>query len=148
MKKKIPRSDWVFMPHPAHFICSRDCKFFLATRVGNVIVSTIGEYLPDAPVRKIIAEYRGIKIEGKGDARLADYMKRVGYEDLHIGGWKYETMVFPCEKRVSKGETCCEYKCSSWTPLDEEWYKKGEDAKSGHYKLCEKWAQNNEVPEQ
>lgn len=127
------------MPHPAHFICGRDCKFFLVTKIGKYIVSTIGEYFPDSRVRQIFADSRGKKIEGMGDAWDADYMKKIGYEELHMGGWLYETMVFKAEK--SKKCPVCPYTIIVSEDLEEEVYKKPEEAFKGHYKLCEKWAE-------
>jgi hypothetical protein len=40
------KEDWIWMPHPAHFIGARECNFRLSTYVGGYIVSTIGEYRP------------------------------------------------------------------------------------------------------
>lgn len=140
--KVITRDKWIWMGHPGHFICSRDCRFFMCTKVGKYLISTVGEYLPDYQIREIMAESRKVVLEGKGDARLADYMKKIGYEDLHFDGWKYETMVFPIGKRkVPKGdETCCPYSASNWRGLDEIYYKTGKEAFEGHYKMCSKWA--------
>ncbi|MCH7681711.1 hypothetical protein IID10_20485 [candidate division KSB1 bacterium] len=36
------KKDWIWMPHVAHFICGKDCKFHLATYFNGYIVSTIG----------------------------------------------------------------------------------------------------------
>lgn len=131
------------MPHPAHFICARDCRFFLATKIGKYIVSTVGEYLPDYQIREIFAETRKVKLEGKGDARLYDYMKKIGYEDLHHEGWKYETMVFTARKMKKKdrgGCECCPFGIVVSESHDENWYKTAKEAMAGHYKLCEKYA--------
>ena len=86
------------MPHPAHLIVSRDCRFHLATfipgaRVCGVIISTVGEWLPDSEVREITARCRGVQLEGRGDARLADYMAKIGFQEIGAGR-TYETMVF------------------------------------------------------
>lgn len=140
-KVKITKDKWIWMPHPAHFICARDCKFFMATKVGKYIVSTVGEYLPDYQIRELYAETRKVNLEGRGDARLADYMKKIGFEDLRYDGWKYETIVFGATKRRGEGEGCC-----PWTIIvvsdnkDEIAYKTAEEAYRGHYKLCNKWA--------
>lgn len=141
MKKiKTPKEKWVWMAHPAHFICARDCRFFLATKVGNYIVSTVGEYLPDAPIREIYSKTRNIPIEGMGDARLADYMKKIGFEDLHFGGFKYETMVFTA-KPMPKGECpACPWRIEVTQCHDEKWYKNSKDAYKGHMALCDKFA--------
>jgi hypothetical protein len=42
----IAVDEWIWMPHPAHFIGAYKCSFRLATCVGDWIVSTVGEYKP------------------------------------------------------------------------------------------------------
>lgn len=136
--KKITKDKWIWMPHPAHFICAQDCRFFMATKVGDYIISTVGEYFPDAPIREIFAQSRNKPLEGMGDARRADYMKKIGFEELHYGGWLYETMVFKAKE--SEGCKACAFVIDSGNNLDEEWYKKPEEAVAGHYKMCEKYS--------
>lgn len=124
------------MPHPAHFICSNYCRFKLATYVGKYIVSTVGEYVPDETAREIIAESRKIKLEGKGDYRLADYMKKIGYEDIGCDR-KYETIVFKARKSKNK---CCPWEIVVEEDMDFDGYNTPEDAYKGHLKLCKKWS--------
>ena len=47
-------SEWLWMPHTAHFICGKECQFHLATYVNGVIVSTVGELWFDSQVREIL----------------------------------------------------------------------------------------------
>lgn len=124
------------MPHPGHFICARDCKFFLNTYVGGYIVSTVGEMFPDAPVREIFARSRGIKLEGIGDARLHDYMKKIGFEEIGFGR-KYETMVFKAGKSKDK---CCPFTATNYSELDCDGYNSAGDAYKGHLAMCKKWS--------
>lgn len=124
------------MPHPGHFICSDNCKFHLFTYVGKYMVSTVGELFFDSAVREITAESRGIKLEGKGDYRKHDYMKKIGYEEIGCGR-KYETMVF---RAVKSKDKCCPYTAKSWDSIDFNGYNTPEDATQGHYKLCKKWS--------
>jgi hypothetical protein len=42
--------------HAGHFICAEWCRFHLCTQVGPYLISTVGEYVPDAPVREILAQ--------------------------------------------------------------------------------------------
>lgn len=138
-------SDWIWMGHPGHFICARDCKFHLNTKVGDYIVSTVGELIHDAPVREILASTRGIVLEGKGDDRLADYMQKVGYGDIGYDR-KYETMVF----RALKGKTeCCPF-VADYTggELDALGYNDAGRAYAGHMELCRKWAGRRDVFDQ
>lgn len=143
ISKKITRDKWIWMPHPAHFICSHDCKFVMATKVGKYIVSTVGEYFPDAPIREINVECRGIKLEGKGDARRANYMQKLGFEDIGYNR-KYETMVFKAQsfkkKYPKETEICCPFAIIVSKNTDSNGYNKASDAFKGHYKMCDKWS--------
>jgi len=129
------REMWVWMPHPGHLIVGQDCRFHLCTFVGGWLVSTVGEYLPDAPVREILASSRGIQLQGRGDERLADYMKRLGFEDIGAGR-KYETMVFPAKKSDTP---CCLYTYSEPQEVDFNGYNDAKSAYEGHLAMCEKW---------
>jgi len=137
------KSEWVWMPHAAHLIVSRNCIFYLATCVGKHIVSTVGEYLPDAPVREILARSRGIELVGRGDERLASWMKQMGYEGIR-GDYKYETLVFPAINEPESPEwDCCPYRPSDWCELDAGAYNEPGAAMRGHLELCEKWAKES-----
>lgn len=131
--------NWVWMPHPAHFIASSDCKFFLSTYVGKFIVSTVGEYLPDSEVRAIFAQVRGIKIEGKGDYARADYMKKIGYEPFGIGDDSfYESMVFRAMKHPDP--SCCPWRINVRESMEQDRYSTPEEAQKGHLHLCRKYS--------
>lgn len=137
----MKKSDWIWMPHAAHFICGKDCQFHLATFVGNFIVSTVGELWSDQDVRRIHAEvhdpewYRKNK-NLKGDYFDAAYMKKFGFRNIGHGR-KYETMVFVAEKSKEK---CCPFIQESGNNLDFEGYNSAESAMKGHMKMCKKWA--------
>lgn len=132
------KSDWVWMPHPAHLIVGRDCRFHLATYLPNgYIVSTVGEWLPDSATWDIYANSNGVTLEGCGDARRADFMKKVGFIEIGYKR-KYETMVFP-----AGAGTCpsCPYMPTApWSELDLCGYNDGATAFKGHLKMCNKWA--------
>lgn len=134
----MKRENWVWMPHPGHFICARDCKFFLNTYVGGYIVSTVGEMFPDSPAREILAASRGVVLEGIGDDRRYDYMKKVGFEQIGCERL-YETMVFKASGAKEK-DSCCPYRVSDHSSLDMVGYNTPEEAFKGHMKLCAKWA--------
>ncbi len=124
------------MPHTGHFICGNNCRFHLSTYVGGYLVSTVGELVPDEGSREISAECSGITLEGRGDARLADWLKKHGYEKVGCDRI-YETMVFKAKKSKNK---CCPYTMTQPTELDFEGYNSEADAFKGHYRLCKKWA--------
>lgn len=127
------------MPHAAHLIVSQDCKFHLATKVGKYIISTVGEYFPDSNVREIFANSRGIKLEGMGDARRADYMKKIGFEEIHYGGFLYETYVFRSKK--SEGCKACPFVIDGGrSTVEEICSKTPEQAFKDHYRMCLKWS--------
>lgn len=129
------KADWVWMPHPGHFIGSFDCRFHLNTYVNGFIVSTVGEYFPDAPVREILAETRGIKLKGFGDDRKHYYMQKIGYEDIGYDR-KYETMIF----KAKPGATaCCPYVANhDLGGRGFRRYHSADAAYQGHIGLCEK----------
>ncbi len=141
----MKQSDWVWFGGPGHFICSFDCRFHLCTKVGDYLVSTVGEYFPDSPVREIYATSRKITLEGKGDARKADYMKRVGYEEIGCGR-KYETMVFLAGKPCASKECGCGLPAISGSELDFEGYNDARAANAGHLDLCKKWSKCKPAP--
>lgn len=133
----IERKDWVWMPHPGHFICAFDCRFRLNTRVGDYIISTVGEMFPDYRIREITAQVLDIKLTGLGDDRDRDYMKKIGYEEIGYNR-KYETMVFYAQE----GEVdCCPWRADTDKgEVDMEGYNDPTDAYKGHLELCEKYA--------
>ena len=138
--KTIPQSEWKWYGKAAHFILGEWCRFHLATQIGDHIISTVGELFPDAPVRELYAEMRGKPLVGKGDARVADYMIKFGYEEIGYKR-KYETLVF----RVT-GEVCTAEGCDCGLPeivaseLDGDSYNNAGDATRGHMAMCQKWS--------
>lgn len=132
------KADWIWMPHPGHLCVSSECRFHLNTKVGNYIVSTVGEYLPDSEVREILARSRGVSLTGRGDYRRVSWLKQVGYEEIGLGR-KYETMVF--EATPSEDE-CCPWKQASGMEIDSDGYNNAGDAYRGHIAMCEKWDRN------
>lgn len=139
------REEWEWFGSPGHFICSRDCRFHMCTKVGDYLVSTVGEYLPDAPVREIFAKTRGVNLTGKGDARVASYIKTMGYEEIGLGR-TYETMVFLA------GTPCSKEDCGCGMPLPDDYieldfggYNDPGAATKGHREMCAKWSKESSV---
>lgn len=136
----IPKEQWQWFGHAAHFICGSDCRFHLATLIGDYVISTVGEYLPDSQVREILARSRGVSLEGRGDDRRADWMRKVGYEEIGLGR-KFETMVFKWNGDVCDSDAChCGLPNIDPTELDFDSYNDAAAARLGHMALCEKWA--------
>ena len=134
----MERDEWVWMPHAGHLIVGNDCRFHLNTYVGGYIVSTVGEYLPDAPVREIIANSRGVALKGRGDERLHDYMEKVGFEEVGCGR-KYETYVFRASTKSEGG--CCPWRPSDWSEIEGIGSNDPDEATRNHYAMCEKWSE-------
>lgn len=133
---------WIYMPHPGHFICSKDCRFFLNTYVGKYIVSTVGEMWPERAVREIHAQVHDFKWLNenkhlKGDYFDSAYMNRFGYEQIGCDRL-YETMVFKAKKSDHK---CCPWVQINGDSIDFNGYNKPEDALKGHIELCKKWSE-------
>lgn len=135
----IPKSEWKWFGTPGHLIVAQYCRFHLCTQVGKYLVSTVGEYVPPDGVREILAKSRGIVLEGRGDARESDWVRKVGYEEIGCGR-TYETMVFeaggPCERPGCD----CGLPEISGSETDFRGYSVRGDATTGHYEMCEKWA--------
>lgn len=137
----MKKDKWVWMPHAGHFICGKDCRFHLATYVGEYIVSTVGEYWPDRKVREIHAEVCDGKwfLENKhlkGDDFDAAFHRRFGFQEIGLDR-TYETMVFKAKKEIG---SCCPFRMADGRQLDFAGYKEPEAAYKGHMKMCEKWA--------
>jgi len=137
----MKRQDWVWMPHPGHFICAEDCRFHLNTYVGGYIVSTVGEHLPDSAIILILhpelAKFKGDK--------LRQEFKKQGFEK--IGNDRiYETMVFEASKRhiaPTESYSCCPYHITSGMDIEMVGYNTPSEAYEGHIALCEKWSKIN-----
>lgn len=124
---------------PGHFICSFDCRFHMCTLVGDYLVSTVGQLFPDSTVREILAKSRGVELKGIGDARKADYMAKIGFDEIGYGR-KYETMVFkagkPCD---AKGCGCGLPALADGVELDSAIANDAKTATANHYELLRKW---------
>lgn len=133
--------EWRWYGNAGHFICSSDCRFHLTTEVGRFLVSTVGQYLPDSAVREITSKSRGVFLEGRGDAREADYMKKLGFEEIGLGR-TFETMVFKLgTTRCTRPDCDCGLPdVADWGGVVQEGYNDAGSATRGHMKLCAKYA--------
>lgn len=53
MSTSIPQSEWRWLGHKQHFCGAKHCHFSIATQVGRMVVSTIGEYMPQGSIEEI-----------------------------------------------------------------------------------------------
>ncbi len=139
-----PAEKWKWFGNAGHFICGSRCRFHLTTVVGPWLVSTVGQYLPDEGSREIVAQSRHVKLEGRGDAREADYMKKIGYEEIGIDR-TFETMVFLAGKPCVVKKCCCGLPALVHPELDSSAYNEAGIATKGHYAMCRKWARRDRV---
>ena len=123
------------MPHAGHFLLGNKCQFRLNTYVGKYIVSTVGEYLPDEGIREILNKTRNLELQGMGDEREADFLKKNGWEKVGYNR-KYETMVFKAKKSNFK---CCPFTIKLGE-IEMNGYNDAESAYRGHLKMCNKYA--------
>jgi hypothetical protein len=143
--KTVPRQDWKWFGHAGHLIVGAWCRFHLCTQVGNYLVSTVGEYWPERPVREIHASVHNPKWLEKnkhlrGDAFDHAYMEEFGFEEIGYRR-KYETMVFKAGKPCTTKECGCGLPVpTEWTELDSGTYNAAKDATEGHGAMCEKWS--------
>jgi hypothetical protein len=137
---RTPEAEWRWFGCAGHLIVARWCQFHLCTQVGEFLVSTVGEYVPDETVREILASTRGVVLEGQGDARLADYMRKLGYEEIGYGR-TYETLVFRTTGDVCHAPDCaCGLPTVDYRELDGRGYTSAGAATLGHLDMCRQFA--------
>ena len=117
----MDKADWIWMPHPGHFIRWYHCQFRLNTYVGGFIVSTLGELQRELMKHPVLDDSN---------------TQTIG------GGHNYETMVFKAEK-TNYG--CCHYEMRSAQHVYVRYYDTAEEAYKGHIEICEKYAERHEI---
>ncbi len=143
----LDQSQWKWYGHAGHFICSRWCRFHLCTEVGNFLISTVGEYWPDRPVREIHAQVQdpiwlSENCHLKGNSFDAAYMSRFGFERLGAGEDSiYETLVFRLTgERCATTDCGCGLPTPHWSEVDGRRAAKAGEATKNHYEFCETYA--------
>lgn len=139
-------NDWIWMPHAGHLIVGSDCRFHLFTKVGDVVVSTVGEWVMPESAQRITAASRDAdwyqdNHSRKGDAWRAAYQGRFGFEEIGAGR-TYETMVFPA---TPSQHDCCPWCAADYGERDFAGYNDAGEAYRGHMEMCRKWATTGAV---
>lgn len=148
----IDRKDWVWYGHAAHFCAADSCRVHLATRVGVVIVSTVGAYYPP-DIATLVQANTAMGRQPPGfslDEELADIerTKRAGVQlglerenGMHQIGYGrfYETMSFEA------GPACAREGCGGIPEIGVELdgygaYQTALEAQLGHVEICERFA--------
>lgn len=145
----IPRGEWVWFGNAGHLIVGHMCRFHMCTKVGEYLVSTVGEYWPSRQSREIHAEVHDARWLSENKALMGDtfdtaYMKRFGYEEIGSGR-TYETMVFRAGAPCDADGCGCGLPAISGHELDADGYNYAGAATRGHYAMCEKWANGGDA---
>lgn len=108
----MPKENWKWYGNAGHFIGGHECSFHLCTEIGDVLISTVGEWRPRGEMEKAILELGG---------------RRNSF---------YETMVFHFRSRCDCG---CEKPTDLFSEMEVVRYKLAATATAGHMRLCKKW---------
>lgn len=141
---RIPESKWRWFGNAGHLIVGHDCRFHFATHIGDYLVSTVGEYLPDSTSWPMYAESKGVTLTGRGDDLRAQFLREVGYIEL---GYKrtFETMVFKAGAPCTCG---CGIPEIDGHELGADGYNDAAAATKGHYIWCGRAARGVIVEEE
>lgn len=137
-------SEWEWFGVAGHFICGYYCRFHLATKVGGYLVSTVGWYWPEQPIRLIHAEihdpvWTRQNATLRGDAWDAAYMARFGYEEIGCDRL-FETLVFVAGPPCARPGCVCGVPQIDGMELEARGYNDVAEAIQGHMELCREWA--------
>lgn len=124
----IPISEWRWFGDPGHFIMGRWCRFHLTTKVGEILVSTVGVLVHP-------------KDSGGSAAIEREYLKKNPDGADIAGNFKYETMAFRIEGECNS--VLCECGLPGIDPSEIEFrrYNTRTDATRGHREMCMKMAE-------
>ncbi len=131
--------NWEWFGNAGHLCVGHYCRFHLCTQVGEYLISTVGQYFPDLQVREILAKSRGIGLEGRGDEREADFMEKIGFQEIGYGRL-YETMVFKAGSKCNASKCKCGMPQIRGNELDMKGYNNAKCATEGHLNMCKKYS--------
>lgn len=114
-----PVESWVWDGHAAHLIVGSSCQFHLATRVGDYIVSTVGEYRSETD-------------HPDGDRNYAETGDYAAFTTIGVGRL-FETYVF---RAVGSGFG----KVTDYSEIDALPANDHDTATANHMTLCRKYA--------
>lgn len=117
----IPRSEWEWFGYAGHFICASKCRFRLCTKVGDFLISTVG------------------------DMWFPDYSKGTGSKKRETFGAGensfFETYVFRAGARCTVADCGCNQPTlAEACEIDGERCATAGEAQALHLKYCEKYA--------
>jgi hypothetical protein len=127
MQNVTPQSEWEWFGTPGHHIMAFWCRFHLTTKVGEYLVSTVGELV------------HPVNLEGGQDALR---WQRKNWPGAEVGcGRYYETMVFHTSS-LCEADLCgqCGMPNHNGHGLDMLGYQTAAEANRGHMAMCRKYA--------
>ncbi len=116
----IQESKWRWYGNAGHLCVGEYCRFHLTTRVGEFLVSTVGDYFPDSKVAEICKHPK-------------DNPQEIGCGRL------FETMVFLTTGPCPCG---CGMPAIDAAELDFSGYNDRKAANEGHLRMCREWAKH------
>jgi hypothetical protein len=112
----IARGEWRWLGAAGHFIAADSCRWHLCTVVGDYMVSSVGEYVPNG--------------RGRGDG-----FEQIGCDRL------YEVMVFKCAPCREPGCHCGgEPRVTDLSEVDYTPANTRAEAAANHEAKCLEWA--------
>jgi hypothetical protein len=142
VREKEP--GWKWFGHAGHLCVGQWCRYHLCTLVGEYLISTVGEYWPERPVREIHASVHDPKWLAENKHRRGDdfdhaYMQRFGFENIGCDR-KYETFVFKAGSPCKDKDCNCGLPSIDGSELDTLAANDADTAGRNHMELCEKYA--------
>lgn len=119
--KTIAKKDWEWFGHAAHFCCGRWCRFHMATKIGNFLVSSVGQYVHP-------------RNSGASEKTESEWLL-INPDGAEIGCDRfYETMVFKCTSGVC---ACgCGLPNIDASELEFAGAKTSGEARENHNRIC------------
>lgn len=107
----INRKYWKWIGYAGHFCCAYKCKFILATEIGDVLISTVGDMHNDYYDNKMIKVSKSY----------------------------FETIVFNLSDKYYDDNTDIREPYYN-KEVDCDYYDDAISARNGHMNMCKKWA--------
>ena len=114
----IPESKWIWYGKPGHLCVSDECRFHLCTKVGEYLISSVGDYRP---------------------SRLRGMVEPIGGGENEY----YETSVFKCTggSACPSPKSCgCGLPAVNWASVITERSETCGECQSAHARYCAEFA--------
>lgn len=144
----IKRADWKWYGQATHFICANECRFHMATRVGALLVSTVGAWMQDSIRKSFLDEENGL---AKWEAWIAPGL-RLGLtkpNGMHVIGAErfYETAIFEIGGYCETPDCDCGGLPNIGENVAMIGYSTSAEAQAGHIDVCEEYSTDEKQKE-